>query len=226
MKYFLGLVLVVSLTFSSFAQNDRPAQPDLPGDFVFDLGYNLMFDGGVVGIKALKSRSFGAYYMYTYKLNNYITFNPMLGVKVDKFNFQDDYNFVQQADRTFDFQQIQDVDLRKNQLNNVYLELPLEARFFPFKTLEGEGAFIGVGGMVGYRIKSYTKNKYSFGGNRRIDKSVGQFGMNDLQYGLQGRLGFKGVNVFYKYYLSDMFQNGPLGTNPTIQTIGINITGF
>lgn len=226
MRRIVGFIFVLVSVTHLLAQSDKPVQPDLPGDFVIDVGLNSLYNADLLKVDRWRSKSFGVYYMYTHKLHDFFTVNPMLGVTVDKYSFQDNVNFIQQDDRTYAFDTISDIGVDKSQLNVVYLELPLEIRFYPLKTIEGEGLFVGVGGMAGLRIKSYTKFKYQSGGDRRVDKFQSTFGLEDFRYGIQARIGYKAVNVFFKYYLSEMFRNGPADTNPQTFTLGLNLTGF
>lgn len=228
MRNILGIILVAGIITTSFGQTDRPEQPDIPGEFLVDVGLNGLYNNQDLNLRTFRSRTVGVYYMYTRKLGDRFSVNPMLGVSVDRYSFKSKVNFVQQEDRTFAFDTLDDLNLQKSLLSVVYLELPLEVRFYPFKTLSGEGPFVGLGGMAGLRIKSYTKVKYKQGGDRRVDKNAAPFGLTNFRYGVQGRLGFKTANVFFKYYLSDLFENvpEPLNSNPGTFTIGINFTGF
>ena len=108
-----------------------------------------------------------------------------------------------------------------------YLDIPLEFRFHPQGTEDGEGLFLGVGVVAGLRLRAHTKWKYENNGETTREKQTGDFNLNSFRYGYQIRAGFRGVHLFYKRYLSETFQGDfPDGTNPTMTTIGINVTGF
>ncbi len=63
---------------------------------------------------------------------------------------------------------------------------------------------IGLGGYVGYRLRSYRKLKYDDG--ERV-KVRGSYGLNDFRYGLTAELGRKkGASFFFRYDLTEMFK--------------------
>lgn len=228
MKNLLAIAfLVVSLPLA-FAQNDdTPVQPDIPGDLVFDFGFNFLQENEGLETQWFQSRSFSVYYMLTRKLNDYITVNPMLGISSEKYDWDSELNFMENDARELVYDTIQGVSVVKNRLAVNYVELPIEVRFFPWKTIEGEGLFIGIGGMIGGRFESHTKTQYDAeGGQRRQVKLRSSFGLEDIRYGVRGRIGLKGVNAFYKLYLSDLFRNSPVEQSPAAWTVGINFTGF
>jgi hypothetical protein len=227
MRILLTILSLFLFTLASLGQEkERPSQPDLPGDFVFDFGLSMLYQSDELENKPWKSTNFGAYYMYTLKLNNFVTVNPQLGFTFERHDFFNAVNFLETDEREIVFDTIADVPLLKNKLITNYLELPLEIRFYPLKTIEGEGIFIGIGGSIGLRTASFTKIKYTVDNENRKASLNDAFDLNAIRYGLQARIGLKGVNLFYKVYLSDMFNEGPGGTNPRTMSFGINVTGF
>ena len=228
MKSVLGLVLVVMVGCSAVAQSvERPVQPNLPGEIMVDFGFNFL--NGFpqqLDTKFFSSRSFGVYYQRTFPLNSRITFNPGIGIGNERLSWDRDMNFIQDTARVFSFDTL-DVNPKKNLLVFSYLEIPVEFRFYPFsKTTNGEGFFIGLGGMIGLRFESHTKIKYEFEGDTRTEKDKSDFGLNDFRYGFIARAGWKPINVYYKYYQSELFNDGPFDTKPTMFTIGVNFSGF
>ena len=65
-----------------------------------------------------------------------------------------------------------------------------------------KGFRIGAGVYGGYRIWSRTKYKY----NDRKDKRTSNYLLNNVRYGVRGQLGFRGVDLFIEYDLSQVFQ--------------------
>ncbi len=100
-----------------------------------------------------------------------------------------------------------DFGLIKSKLAVTTLNLPLMAAL-DFQDKKGRDAFrIGAGGFVGYRLGSHTKIKYKDEGRTRKDKDRGGYNLEDFQYGLQGTIGIRGLDLFAKYHLNDLFQN-------------------
>jgi hypothetical protein len=75
----------------------------------------------------------------------------------------------------------------------------------------------GAGAYVGYKLSSYSKQKYDSGGK---DKGKGTFGLEDLQYGWTAEMGRKGRStLFIRRNLTPLFQDN-LGPNVTPWTVG------
>lgn len=229
MKIVFGFVLILFITVSGFGQNpNRPVQPNMPGDIMVDFGFNFLNDyPGILDQKFFPSRSFGVFYQRTFKLSDKFTFHPAIGITNDRFGWDNDVNFQQDSLGSYVFDTLTIANLKKNILTFSYLEVPLELRYYPFtQTSEGEGFFVGGGVIAGVKINAHTKIKYKFDGNNRTIKEKSNFGLNDFRIGYVARIGWKPVNFFYKQYLTDMFQKGPLGSNPVMFTFGLNFTGF
>jgi hypothetical protein len=161
-----------------------------------------------------------------------------VGLTFEKFAFKDNANYFRQADGSTAVDTLnRSFDLRKNKLAVTYFEVPLELRFHPQKTIEGEGFFVGIGVIGGLKMGAHTKIKYRVGDNRYKEKLRGGFGLQDFRYGYQIRLGWKNVHLFFKRYLSEVYRNEQVlldrdlnpreeTFNPTLTTIGINFSGF
>jgi hypothetical protein len=97
--------------------------------------------------------------------------------------------------------------LDKSKLAVTTLNLPLMASLRFRGNNDKDGFRIGAGGFAGYRLGSHTKIKYSEDGRTRKDKDRGSYNLNDFQYGLQGFIGIRSLELFGKYHLNDLFSN-------------------
>jgi hypothetical protein len=79
---------------------------------------------------------------------------------------------------------------------------------------------LGAGGFVGYRLASWTKLKYFENGSTYKDKDYGSYNLNDWQYGLQGTIGYRSLNLFVKYNLNELFR---YGQGPQAQTLSFGL---
>lgn len=231
MNRLIGTVLFLAITLSASAQKDRYAQPELPGDLRIDIGMNFLRDAPEeIDVNVFNSRSVGIYYGQTFKLSNYFTFNPAIGITAEKIRNNNDQNFQIDANNDLVFDTLQNRgNIKTNKLAVNYLEIPFELRFYPTKTIDGEGLFVGIGGIIGARLESHTKIKYDTGSVNRGEKLRDRFGLEDFRFGLQGRVGLNGLHLFAKYYLTDMFRPDRApgsGGSPSMLTIGLNISGF
>jgi len=111
--------------------------------------------------------------------------------------------------------------LDKSKLAVTTLNLPLLATLrFPGSGKK-DGFRIGAGGFVGYRLGSHTKIKYSEEGRTRKDKDRGSYNLTDFQYGVQGLIGIRSLELFTKYNLNDLFANN---RGIQAQTLSFGIT--
>jgi hypothetical protein len=85
-----------------------------------------------------------------------------------------------------------------------------------------KGIRFGVGPYAGYRIWSRTKYTYDQDGDKKKDKNQSNFLLNDIRYGVRGQFGFKGVDFFVEYDLSEMYQEN-VGA-PVLQRMQFGIT--
>lgn len=120
------------------------------------------------------------------------------------------YNFMLENDNKVEYSnnQVAFVDAKKNlsksKLVMPYVNFPVLLNF----GLEESKLKLGVGGYVGYRIGGYTKLKDNKG---EKTKEQGNFGMNDLLYGLTAEVGRKnGFTLFIRYDLVDLFKANQL----------------
>ena len=84
---------------------------------------------------------------------------------------------------------------------------------------------LGVGGFVGYRLKSWTKLKYNHEGTTYKDKDYSNYNLEDFQYGLQGILGYHGFEVFAKYNMNQLFKENQ-GPDTQVLSFGVRIAGI
>ena len=240
MKYLVGALLAFIIVHAS-AQEGGFKRPDIPGELMVDVGFNVWSSmPGALERRTWSSKSIGLYYTKRKAFNSKLSFNYGIGLGLEKMSLGDSSTLASSVYEDNDTPNNADDDFvrgvqivpnphnfSKNKLATTYLDIPVEFRFHPFGTEDGEGLFIGLGGVAGLRLKSQTKWKYENNGETTREKNTGKFNLNSFRYGYQVRAGFRGVHVFYKRYVSSVF-NGPFptGENPVMTTIGINITGF
>jgi len=69
-----------------------------------------------------------------------------------------------------------------------------------------KGFRIGAGVYGGYRIWSRTKYIFDSDGTRKDKNTAGHL-LSNVRYGLRGQIGYRGVDLFIEYDLSEMFQD-------------------
>ncbi|GAF04692.1 WG repeat-containing protein [Saccharicrinis fermentans] len=97
--------------------------------------------------------------------------------------------------------------LEKNKLTTLYLNVPVMFEL-QFSKRRHSAFYISTGVIGGYRLKSYTKIVTKVDGEKDKEKNKDSFALNDFRYGAHVRIGFKAINLYGTYYLSQMFENG------------------
>jgi len=222
---------LIAFSNAALAQDNKTGSPDLPGDLIVNVGINTLLDRPKdLRLRAFKSKSFSIYYTNRIQLNESFSFYPAIGVAAEKYDFEDDITLMKDADDALQITDITDLGtIEKNRLAITYLEVPLEFRYYPWKSNDGSGLFVGFGGSLGVRLASHMKVKYTSGDNQITDKFKNDFNLGSVRYGLIGRVGTRGINAFYRIYFSNLFDNGKSPDselNPTSYTIGLSINAF
>lgn len=115
------------------------------------------------------------------------------------------------------------INLKDSRLRNVNLVMPLYLEFdtSPKQVRNDKTVFniqqgfrFGVGGFVGANLKTKQILKYDNpSGHSVIEKSKGDFNVNDFVYGLGAYVGFEGTSIYVKYDLNPLFRNNPVDQN-------------
>ena len=239
MKYLFGAFFLVCCVVG-LAQ-EKLARPDVPGEIMVDIGLNFLDEEpNFVDQAGWRSKSIGIYYTKRRAFNDKFSFYYGLGLGLEKISLGDSLTLssgvvFNEGDGNPENDSLAAVALTslsgginysKNRLAITYLDIPVEFRFHPKGTQDGEGLFVGVGGILGLRMNSHRKLKFEEGGETVIEKTKGGYNLTSVRYGLQARFGFRGVHLFYKQYFNDIFKDSFGSVSPTMSTIGINVTGF
>ena len=83
---------------------------------------------------------------------------------------------------------------------------------------------LGAGGFVGYRIKSWTKLKYTNEGSTYKEKEDGSYNMENFLYGLQGTIGYRDLELFAKYNMNQLFKTAA-GPDTQVLSFGVRLIG-
>jgi hypothetical protein len=63
----------------------------------------------------------------------------------------------------------------------------------------------GLGGYLGYRIKSWTKYTWKEEGDKEKDHDYGNFYLNNLRYGVKFIIGYRSMDLFMNYDISELY---------------------
>lgn len=189
---------------------------------ILDIGFNNFADApDVLDLTGWKSRGVNIYYYLGIPIGSKFTLAPGIGVGLEGYVFQDEsVRLSAPNDSLIIYNQsgfgpaVPAINYHKSKLAVNYADIPLELRFetgkFP-KTFR-----IAIGGRAGILFNAHTKVKYTVitSDEERKEKSEGDFAINNFRYGLTARVGYKWLNLFGYYSLSDLFEEnkGPVVT--------------
>jgi hypothetical protein len=134
----------------------------------------------------------------------------------DKWVSQDGYTrVIRQADGR---------DLQKTKLATTSLNLPVMFQLGLHDSHHKRTFTLGAGGFVGYRIKTWTKLKYTEDGETIKDKDYGSYNMENFLYGLQGTIGYRSLELFAKYNMNSLFKENQ-GPDTQVLSFGVRLLG-
>ena len=114
---------------------------------------------------------------------------------------------------------------QKSKLATSSINLPLMLRLQLHDAHYRPTFTVGAGGFVGYRIKSWTKLKYTNDGTTYKDKEDGSYNMENFLYGLQGTIGYRGLEFFGKYNMNGLFKTNT-GPDTQVLSFGVRVFGI
>jgi len=114
--------------------------------------------------------------------------------------------------------------LQKSKLGTSSINLPVMLRLQLRDSHHKSTFALGAGGFVGYRIKSWTKLKYTNEGTSYKEKEDGSYNLENFQYGLQGTVGYGNLELFAKYNLNPLFKANA-GPETQVLSFGVRLFG-
>ncbi len=225
----------VLVSISAWSQSTKKvARPDIPGSFVVDFGFNRgrltppNFSQGFWG-----SRTVNFYYQYPLRIaRSKFSFVPGIGLSLERFKLTNDYTLPRSKDPDGTYPLVPANTFYpgayKSMIVANYFEMPVGFRFDTHPEDISRSLNISLGGRIGALYDGFTKIKYSEAGETKKVKDKQSHGLNTIRYGLYGRFGIGGFNIFTFYNLSPLFapNKGPASTQMNTWTIGISVNGL
>ena len=137
--------------------------------------------------------------------NNKIALTTGLGFQFNRFMFDNNSTITPFKDSIQTG--LASHSFKKNMLKTSFLTVPLLLQFNTSKDHDKSFHF-AIGGQVGIKLGSRTKQVYYIDDNKMKEVFKNSFNLNPFQYGLTARVGYKKINVFANYNLSEMFKKG------------------
>lgn len=240
-------IALLALTLPAAAQVSEPGaesayapreggQPNIPGTFVLELGLNSALDAPDRFDAALwGSRTLNVYYTYELQLfKSKISLVPGIGFSLERFKFKNGATLGYSGDSVKLLLPAETAltGERKSQLVTNFIDIPVELRFTSNPDDPNRAFKVAIGGRVGYLYDAFTKMKYKADGETKQLKDKQNFNLNQLRYGVYGKLGLGNFSLFGYYNLTPLFEegeglyeNGVVNDFQTV-TVGISLSAF
>jgi hypothetical protein len=141
-----------------------------------------------------------------------------IGLNFNDYRFSNKNTIVNLGGRT-EPDYLEEIDyVSKSKLSTIYIHVPLILEFQIPVNRSHKRIYFSGGAIGGIKLRSHTKVKH----DGKKDKDFNDFNINPFRYGVTARVGYRGINIFGTYYLSEFFKEG---RGPVTQpfTIGIGI---
>ncbi|MET4073174.1 outer membrane beta-barrel protein [Hymenobacter sp. UYCo722] len=212
-------------------------KPHTKSHLIFDLGLNALVNQKTYLARdgqpeSLDLRSGGSRYV-----NIGLNWDPRLGGKhspvsltigpefaFNNYMLSGNNKWVNNNGRTDVVRETDGRQYQKSKLASSSVNLPVMLRLQLRDSHYRPTFLVGAGGFVGYRIKSWTKLKYTSEGTTYKDKEDGSYNMENFLYGLQGTIGYGDLEFFAKYNMNSLFKAGA-GPDTQVLSFGIRLIG-
>ncbi len=138
-----------------------------------------------------------------------------LGVSWYNFKFQNEQTHITKNDNSVIFElDARDANFKKSKLTATYINASLVPmldfggnRRKPsfFDGGNSDSFRIGAGPYIGYRIDSYSKQKFVENGDEQKPRDRDNFYLNNVRYGMRVQVGFDDVDFFFNYDMNELF---------------------
>ena len=133
-------------------------------------------------------------------------FGLVSGMGLEWSNYQFDNNLTIAKDNGVIAPENIDYPVLKNKLVTTYLTAPLLVELQMFNKKRSKRLHISGGVIGGLKISSHTKIKYNDDGDKKKEKNRNDFYISPFRYALTGRIGYRALNLYFNYYMTDFFQ--------------------
>lgn len=184
--------------FVNFGNTDYSMYTEGQGDFM-DLNYSgsfvMQFNVFEQSINLSRHNNFG--------------FVVGMGLEYYRLKFENKYSsIIETKTGKIEPLELTDLDVKRNSFKTLYLTIPLMFEYqFPAKS--EKNLYIAAGVVGGLRMHSKTKVVYkNDSGHKRKKKNSDNFNMIPVKADLTARIGYRSINVWYSYTLTNMFKSG------------------
>lgn len=216
--------------WSKLDLSNRPAD-----HFVFQLGFDTwMNKPDSLKTKGL-GRHFNMYFMLDkpFKKNKKMSLGIGAGISTSNIYFENTYIDIKANSSRLNFRNVAAADhFSKYKLTTIFLEAPIELRYYSNPENPNKSWKIAVGGKIGTLFKAYTKGKdlvnasgQSLYGNKYISKEYDRKFFNGTRIALGARVGYGAWSLHGSYQLTQVVKEG-FGPEVRPFSIGLTLSGL
>ena len=147
-----------------------------------------------------------------------------LGFEFNKYSLDRDFDIISIEDSTFAVATPNSKDLDKNLFKTTMINVPLMLETNIGKDAE-HSFHLQIGGMLGYRLGSKTKQKFEENDKDYKTKNRNDYNLNDFRLNAVARIGYGDFTLFASYSLTEMFEDDK-GPELYPFTVGISLVSF
>lgn len=239
LKKFSFFVLIIAVSSTVLAQSGSETvkktkgRPNIPGTFAIDLGWNFPSEKAGFNTNVFGSRTLNIYYMYDYQFGkSKFSGHAGVGLGLERYKFNNNKTLAYGSGDSVKMVSVADIigtnNIRKTGFITNYVDIPVELRFSTNPSDPNRSFKVGLGFKFGLLYDSFTKIKYSQGGEIKKLKNKQNYDLNPFRYGATLRVGAGPFSVYGYYSLTPLFQKerGPDGAEITNFTIGLTLAAF
>ncbi len=212
-------------------EEDKPKRHSHVGTFAMDLGFNsLLHDGSFNlpdSLSNFETRFFNSADVSLHFLptrlamaKGHVNIVTSLNLDIQQYAWNKSVYMMPDTDRVV---MVKDsVKFEKSKLTSYYLQVPVMLNFQTKPDDEDKNFTFSVGGFGGIFTGAKSKIKYPEGDKL---KTRDDFNLNKMRYGVTARIGYRNMEFYTNYTLSDMFQDNR-GPQFNSITFGVGLMGL
>ncbi len=130
-----------------------------------------------------------------------------LGMEINSYHFNNNNNIMKDSITNVIVAKPAPVGVvyETSKFGDTYINVPLLLEIqFPIGQ-KGKPIYFSGGVLLGAKISSTSKEIYSLDGHEHTNRIHNDFNLSPLRYGIQGRIGYRAINLFATYYPTPLF---------------------
>lgn len=212
-------------------KSDSKKEKKNDGELEFSIGYNGWLENGSTSLSAanrgldlVNGKSLNVNLTYNHYFNIYkenIRFSVGLGLDWNNYRLAGDSSLAANAPKLTFYQDSANgtgVNYSKNKLLARYATLPVMLHFKTNENKKGNSLGVSGGVELGYLINGRLKQVSDAKGKQKVNDT---FNLNELRYGLVGRVSYGSMGIYGKYYPQSAFNKNE---GPDLNTFVVGLT--